>query len=57
MLANIPLGHVIPSHVVLGWCSTCPGRTAAEEAAAWRLWSMTHVPEVREALDSRDAKH
>ncbi|WP_381792974.1 hypothetical protein [Streptomyces niveus] len=32
-----PLGHSIPSHRVLGWCSHCPGRSLAEELMAWQL--------------------
>jgi hypothetical protein len=51
----IPLGHSIPSHVVHGWCCLCPGKTADDEVNAWRLWSMTNVPEVDEAV-SRNGK-
>ena len=32
-----PLGHSTPSHHVLGWCSHCPGRSVAEELAAWQV--------------------
>ncbi|NDK24657.1 hypothetical protein FSY75_09245 [Streptomyces sp. TR1341] len=32
-----PLGHSIPSHRVLGWCSLCPDRSPAEELMAWQL--------------------
>ncbi|MFD8469052.1 hypothetical protein ACFV10_28590 [Streptomyces cyaneofuscatus] len=34
---DIPLGHSIPSHRVHGWCSHCPGRSMAEELAAWQV--------------------
>jgi hypothetical protein len=34
---EIPLGHSTPSHRVLGWCSHCPGRSLAEELAAWQV--------------------
>ncbi|MGW3736659.1 hypothetical protein [Streptomyces sp. NPDC005148] len=34
---NIPLGHSIPAHRVHGWCSHCPGRSLAEEVAAWQV--------------------
>lgn len=43
---RIPLGHLIPSHHVLGWCLHCPGRTAAEELGAWQVWAM-QLPDVR----------
>jgi hypothetical protein len=52
---SIPLGHSISSHVVHGWCCICPDRTVEEEVAAWQVWSMTHVPEVAEAV-SRNGK-
>ncbi|MFJ6014470.1 hypothetical protein [Streptomyces sp. NPDC092952] len=32
-----PLGHSIPAHRALGWCSHCPDRSLAEEAMAWQL--------------------
>ncbi|WP_199570539.1 hypothetical protein [Streptomyces murinus] len=32
-----PLGHSIPAHRVLGWCSLCPDRSLAEEVCAWQL--------------------
>lgn len=32
-----PLGHSRPAHRVHGWCSHCPGRTVAEELAAWQV--------------------
>ncbi|MFF5968258.1 hypothetical protein ACFY64_31950 [Streptomyces collinus] len=35
--AAAPLGHSIPSHRVLGFCTLCPGRTVAEELAAWQV--------------------
>ncbi|GAA2948272.1 hypothetical protein ACFPN0_15220 [Kitasatospora cinereorecta] len=34
---KVPLGHSIPAHRVLGWCSHCPNRSLAEEVAAWQL--------------------
>ncbi|RPK58199.1 hypothetical protein EES44_24340 [Streptomyces sp. ADI96-15] len=34
---RVPLGHSIPAHRVLGWCSHCPDRSLAEEVAAWQL--------------------
>ena len=50
MPGSVPLGHSISSHVVLGWCCLCRGKTVDEEVNAWRVWSMTGVPEVAEAL-------
>lgn len=44
-----PLGHSIPSHHVLGWCSRCPGRSAYEELAGWQVWAAA-LPEVREEV-------
>lgn len=32
-----PLGHSIPAHRALGWCSHCPDRSLAEEVMAWQL--------------------
>ena len=32
-----PPGHSRPAHRVHGWCSHCPGRTVAEELAAWHV--------------------
>ncbi|MGC4947714.1 hypothetical protein ACLQ2N_16150 [Streptomyces sp. DT224] len=37
MKHDVPLGHSIPAHYTHGWCSHCPGRSIAEEAAAWQL--------------------
>jgi hypothetical protein len=47
--AKTPLGHPISSHHVLGWCGYCPGRTAAEELAAWQVWAAS-LPEVAEEV-------
>jgi hypothetical protein len=33
---DIPLGHSTPTHQTFGWCSHCPGRTLAQELAAWQ---------------------
>ncbi|NEA42766.1 hypothetical protein [Streptomyces sp. SID11385] len=33
---DAPVGHSRAAHRVHGWCSHCPGRTAAEEVIAWR---------------------
>lgn len=40
-----PLGHSIASHVLLGWCLHCPGRSVAEEVCAWQVWAgrLPHV--------------
>ncbi|CAL9537294.1 hypothetical protein [Streptomyces sp. enrichment culture] len=37
-----PLGHSIPSHRALGFCSHCKGRTVAEELAAWQVREQEH---------------
>lgn len=37
MASSVPLGHSIPAHSVHGWCSHCPGRSLAEEVAAWQV--------------------
>lgn len=34
---KVPLGHSIPAHRDLGWCSHCPDRSLAEEVGAWQL--------------------
>ncbi len=39
-------GHSTAAHLLLGWCSKCPGQNAQTEARAWRVWAATHVPEV-----------
>lgn len=49
-LPDIPLGHSISSHIVLGWCCNCSGKSVNDEVNAWRAWSMTHVAEVDEAV-------
>lgn len=37
MASSVPLGHSIPAHRVHDWCSHCPGRSLAEEVAAWQV--------------------
>lgn len=32
-----PWGHSRAAHRVHGWCAHCTGRTAMDEAAAWRV--------------------
>jgi len=48
-MERTPLGHPIGSHHLLGWCCLCPGRTAAEELAAWQVWA-GNLPDVREEI-------
>ncbi|MEW2164364.1 hypothetical protein AB0912_15430 [Streptomyces sp. NPDC007084] len=40
---DIPLGHSIPTHQTFGWCSHCPGRTLAEELAAWQTRELSRL--------------
>ncbi len=50
LLDGIPLGHVISSHRVLGWCAWCAGRSVVEELGAWQVWAMANVPAAADAV-------
>lgn len=52
---EIPLGHSTPSHRVLGWCSHCPGRSLAEEVAAWQVDALDRTATTASGGDDRDA--
>lgn len=52
MVDGIPLGHSISTHVVFGWCSYCKDHETVEEVDAWRVWAMSHVPDVVEAVNN-----
>ncbi|WP_326814000.1 MULTISPECIES: hypothetical protein [unclassified Streptomyces] len=57
-MASTPLGHSIPSHRVLGWCSHCPGRSLAEEVAAWQIDAQErHAAEQAREAVSQEAAH
>ncbi|WP_031095553.1 hypothetical protein [Streptomyces sp. NRRL S-15] len=43
---EIPLGHSTPSHRVHGWCSHCPGRSVAEELAAWQVGALDRADRI-----------
>ncbi|WP_331731853.1 hypothetical protein OG298_45225 (plasmid) [Streptomyces sp. NBC_01005] len=55
---EIPLGHSIPAHRVHGWCSHCPGRSLAEEVAAWQVDALdrTTTTALAPSGDDRDAE-
>lgn len=55
-VAGVPLGHFISAHLLLGFCGVCQGRDELEEVIAWRIWAVSHVPEVHEALSGQDPK-
>lgn len=57
MSEPIPLGHQIAAHTLFGWCSACPGRSAVDEANAWRTWAVGNLPEVRDAIDVHNGPH
>ncbi|MFF3441891.1 hypothetical protein [Streptosporangium sp. NPDC002721] len=38
---SAPLGHSQSAHRLIGWCSHCPDRSAAQEVVAWRSWAIT----------------
>ncbi|MDK0525070.1 hypothetical protein [Streptomyces sp. ML-6] len=54
---EIPLGHSIPAHRVHGWCSHCPGRSLAEEVAAWQVDALDRTATTASGGDDRDAKN
>ncbi|GAA2657589.1 hypothetical protein [Nonomuraea recticatena] len=49
---TLPLGHSESAHRLLGWCSHCPGRSAAAEVVAWRSWAITLLHTVDEGVCS-----
>ncbi|MFD5788584.1 hypothetical protein ACFWH1_18420 [Streptomyces sp. NPDC127037] len=53
-LSHVPLGHSIPAHRVLGWCSHCPDRSLAQEVAAWQLDAQARHKEADAATPAED---
>lgn len=47
-----PLGHSASAHQLLGWCSHCPTRSAAQEVTAWRGWANTLLHTINEGVCS-----
>jgi hypothetical protein len=49
-MTEVPSGHSRVAHARLGFCAQCPGRTAADEVAAWRTWALALEQYGRELL-------
>ena len=54
---EIPLGHSTPAHRVHGWCSHCPGRSVAEEVAAWQVDALDRTATTAPGGDDRNAEN
>jgi hypothetical protein len=49
-MTEVPPGHSRVAHGRLGFCSHCPGKTAADEVAAWRTWALALEQDGRDLL-------
>ncbi len=47
---DVPPGHSVSAHRLLGFCCTCPKRSAVEELTAWRATGQQHLSAWREAV-------
>ena len=46
---EVPQGHSVPAHVLVGWCAACRGKITSDELAMWRQFGKRYLPLLRAA--------